>query len=219
MTDIQISDGTTHASRMDRMYRYQRHIYDLTRKYYLLGRDQTILDMKVEGGQSVLELGCGTGRNLALVRRHFPEARLFGLDISAEMLVSAEASFRKNRGSRPVFKVGDATDFKPQMFGETDFDRILISYALSMIPDWEKTVEAALSCLAPGGSLHIVDFGQQENLPSWFGRMLKAWLARFHVTPRPDLKTVLENAALRHDASLKFVSLGKGYAWRAIISV
>jgi S-adenosylmethionine-diacylgycerolhomoserine-N-methlytransferase len=219
MTDIQISDGTTHASRMDRMYRYQRHIYDLTRKYYLLGRDQTILDMKVEAGQSVLELGCGTGRNLALVRRHFPEARLFGLDISAEMLVSAEARFRKSRGSRPVFKVGDATDFKPQMFGETDFDRILISYALSMIPDWEKTVEAALSCLAPGGSLHIVDFGQQENLPSWFGRMLKAWLARFHVTPRPDLKTVLENAALRHDASLKFVSVGKGYAWRAIISV
>ncbi len=219
MAETRIADGNAHASRMDQMYRYQRHIYDLTRKYYLLGRDQAILDMNVKSGQSVLELGCGTGRNLALVARHFPGARLFGLDISAEMLVSAEAGFRNAQGPRPVFKAGDATEFKPQMFGETEFDRILISYALSMIPHWEKSIEAALSCLAPGGSLHIVDFGQQENLPVWFGRMLRGWLARFHVTPRPDLKTVMENAAGRHDARLKFISVGRGYAWRAIISV
>jgi S-adenosylmethionine-diacylgycerolhomoserine-N-methlytransferase len=218
MTDIQIAHETAHADRMDRMYRYQRHIYDITRKYYLLGRDQTILDMDVKSGQSVLELGCGTGRNLALVARHFPGARLFGLDISAEMLVSAEANFQNSDHPRPVFKVGDATDFKPQLFGEVEFDRILISYALSMIPDWEKSVKAALSCLAPGGSLHIVDFGQQENLPSWFGSLLRGWLARFHVTPRPDLKTVLESAAKQHEARLKFISVGRGYAWRAIIS-
>ena len=44
-----------------------------------------------------------------------------------------------------------------------------------------------LAALAPNGSLHIVDFGQQERLPGWFGRLLKAWLTRFHVTPRANL--------------------------------
>ena len=49
------------------------------------------------------------------------------------------------------------------------FDRIFISYSLSMIPRLAKrTIVAALDALAPGGSLHIVDFGQQEGLPGWF---------------------------------------------------
>ncbi|TIV74063.1 MAG: SAM-dependent methyltransferase, partial [Mesorhizobium sp.] len=32
----------SHAELMDGVYRWQRHIYDLTRKYYLLGRDRLI---------------------------------------------------------------------------------------------------------------------------------------------------------------------------------
>ena len=55
-----------HAARMDRMYRYQRHIYDLTRKYYLLGRDRAIRDLQVPVDGTLLEVGCGTGRNLCL---------------------------------------------------------------------------------------------------------------------------------------------------------
>ena len=35
-----VQTGFDQAEQMDRMYRYQRHIYDLTRKYYLLGRDR-----------------------------------------------------------------------------------------------------------------------------------------------------------------------------------
>ena len=48
--------------RMNRMYRRQRHIYDGTRRYYLLGRDQMISRLRPEAGASVLEIGCGTGR-------------------------------------------------------------------------------------------------------------------------------------------------------------
>lgn len=61
-----------HASLMDGMYRYQRHIYDLTRKYYLLGRDSTIRNLDVPEGGTLLEVGCGTGRNMAFAHRHFP---------------------------------------------------------------------------------------------------------------------------------------------------
>lgn len=205
-----------HASLMDGMYRYQRHIYDLTRKYYLLGRDSTIRNLDVPDSGTLLEVGCGTGRNMALAHRHFPSAKLFGLDISQEMLISARKTFA-TKATIPEFRVADATAFTPREFGVSGFDRILISYALSMIPDWERAVDASIAALNPGGQLHIVDFGQQEGLPPWFRRMLQAWLAKFHVTPRADLQEVLEAQAEEHNARLSFETVGGGYAWRAAI--
>lgn len=208
--------ASDHAEQMDNMYRYQRHIYDLTRKYYLLGRDTTIAALDIPRGGSLLEVGCGTGRNLLLIHKLYPHAKLYGLDISAEMLTSAKANFR-GTSLQPTLRVADATAFDPAEFGTEGFDRVMISYALSMIPDWEMAVERALASLRPGGSLHVIDFGQQENLPAWFGRMLKAWLARFHVTPRPDLREVLEAKAAAINARLEFKAIGKGYAWQGTI--
>ena len=212
--------GTTaaddHAGRMDRMYRYQRHIYDLTRKYYLLGRDRAIAELQVPAGGTLLEVGCGTGRNLLQAHAAYPSAILCGLDISAEMLTSARKAF-SGRSTMPNLRVADATDFDAKTFGVAGFDRILISYALSMIPDWEAAIDSALAALTPGGSLHIVDFGQQERLPSWFARLLQGWLRRFHVTPRADLEQVLRQRLDGHNASLRFERLGRGYAWHAVI--
>ncbi|KKX29280.1 class I SAM-dependent methyltransferase [Rhizobium sp. LC145] len=205
-----------HAERMDRMYRYQRHIYDLTRKYYLFGRDRAIAGLRMPAGGTLLEVGCGTGRNLLLAHRLYPAATLYGLDISSEMLESARANFR-HKTEKPTFRVADATAFGPEEFGVAGFDRILISYALSMIPDWEKAVDAALAALGPNGSLHIVDFGQQEHLPGWFGRLLRAWLTRFHVTPRPNLHDVLESRLAAANADMIFEEIGRGYAWHAVI--
>ena len=58
---------------MDRMYRYQRYFYDLTRKYYLLGRDRLLSEMDVKPGERVLEVGCGTGRNLKILASRHPQ--------------------------------------------------------------------------------------------------------------------------------------------------
>ena len=217
---IEASDAVPvaeHAERMDRMYRYQRHIYDLTRKYYLLGRDRMIAGLAVPPGGSLLEIGCGTGRNLVQARRAYPTARLYGLDISSEMLASARTHFRSQTNA-PVFAVADATSFSPADFGTSGFDCVMISYALSMIPDWQKAIDSALAAVNPGGSLHIVDFGQQEQLPRWSAAMLKAWLARFHVTPRADLEAVLRQHAEIHDAGMVFNRIRRGYAWHAIIT-
>lgn len=211
MADVPARD---HAATMDAMYRYQRHVYDLTRKYYLFGRDRLIADLNCAPRDKVLEIACGTGRNLVRIDRRYPGAKLYGLDISEQMLVSARAKFSKSENP-PAFFAADACDFTPATFGETGFDRIVISYALSMIPDWQQAVKVARRALNPGGSLHIVDFGQQEGLPAWFRAGLQAWLAKFHVTPRAEMVAVLEAEAI--DAELRFETIGRGYAWHAVL--
>jgi S-adenosylmethionine-diacylgycerolhomoserine-N-methlytransferase len=209
--------SNNHARLMDGMYRYQRHIYDLTRKYYLFGRDRTIEQLNVPPGGSLLEVGCGTGRNMLLAYRHFPSAKLYGLDISQEMLISARNNFRGLK-QMPDFRVADATTFSPTDFGTDGFDRVMVSYALSMIPDWTSAIDASLGAVAPGGELHVVDFGQQEGLPGWFRTLLKGWLKKFHVTPRADLLTVLEEKAKARGMTLKIEKIGRGYAWRAVVA-
>ncbi|NTI49108.1 class I SAM-dependent methyltransferase [Agrobacterium rhizogenes] len=210
------TNSKNHAGLMDGMYRYQRHIYDLTRKYYLFGRDRTIAHLNVPFGGSLLEVGCGTGRNMLLAHRRFPSAKLYGLDISQEMLLSARNNFRGLK-QMPDFRVADATAFSSTEFGVSGFDRVMVSYALSMIPDWKSAIDASLDAVAPGGELHIVDFGQQERLPGWFRTVLKGWLKKFHVTPRADLRTVLEERVETRGAKLIFEEIGRGYAWRAVI--
>lgn len=208
----------SHAALMDGVYRRQRHIYDLTRKYYLLGRDQLIEGLDVPQGGSVLELGCGTGRNLARVARTYPDARLYGLDISAGMLETAAAAIgRQGLAGRTRLARGDASAFDAsELFGNTGFDRIFISYSLSMIPPWRQTIVAALDALETGGSLHIVDFGGQQGLPVWFGAALRAWLAKFHVAPRDSLREILESECQRVGATLRFETLYRGYAVNAV---
>ncbi len=209
--------GDNHADLMDRTYRYQRHFYDLTRRYYLLGRDRLIAELDAPEGTTVLEVGCGTGRNLVHAARLYPQALLHGMDISDEMLATAhKTAVRHSAYIR--FAQGDATRFNPYAaFGVSRFDRIFMSYTLSMIPDWQKTLAQGICNLAHGGSLHIVDFGGQERLPRWFRALLRAWLAKFHVSPRDELERVLRALAAKLGAELEFRSLYGGYAWYAVL--
>ncbi|MBO9576195.1 MAG: methyltransferase domain-containing protein [Sphingobium sp.] len=208
-----------HARAMDAQYKFQRYIYDITRKYYLLGRDRLIAALDVPPGGSVLEVGVGTGRNLVLVARNYPQARLFGIDISAEMLKSAGVNIaRAGATGRTELARADATAFDPQhLFGEASFDRVYVSYSLSMIPDWETALAQALCAVAPGGSLHVVDFGQQERLPGWFRMMLRGWLTKFHVTPRAELFEAAACAAAVLGTDVRTRSLYRGYAWDVVI--
>ncbi|MCY0095609.1 class I SAM-dependent methyltransferase [Hoeflea ulvae] len=205
---------SANASAMDGIYRHQRHIYDLTRRYYLLGRNDLIAALQPPPGGTVLEIGCGTARNLTLTARRYPDAQLFGLDISAEMLKSAEAMVSKTgMGDRIRLAQGDATSFKAdEIFGVPGFDRVFLSYSLSMIPGWQAALEQALHAVAPGGELHVVDFGQQSALPKWFGKALKTWLARFHVTPRQNLEAAMAALAGTHQAHLTFSPVYRDYA-------
>src|SRR5258708_21348503 len=174
---------------MDDRYGRQRHIYDLSRKFYLLGRDEAIARLRPAPGDKVLEIGCGPGRNLINLAQAYPHARLFGLDVSREMLATAAASTaRAGLSSRIAFAQADATAFDPQsLFGCASFDRVMISYALSMIPPWHEALAHALDVVAPGGSLQIVDFGGCDGFPSPLKWGLGPLLAMFDVAPPEDL--------------------------------
>jgi len=181
-----------HAALMDKVYRGQRHIYDFTRKYYLFGRDRLIRELDAAPGMSVLEVGCGTGRNLELIARAWPQVQCHGFDISSEMLKSAGARL----GPQARLALGDATRFDPNaLFDRKGFDRVVLSYTLSMIPDWQAALEQAAAALAPGGVLHAVDFGDLAGLPAPLRKGLRAWLAKFHVSPRIDLPMVAARLA------------------------
>jgi S-adenosylmethionine-diacylgycerolhomoserine-N-methlytransferase len=206
--------------RMNRMYRRQRHIYDGTRRYYLLGRDQMISGLRPKAGASVLEIGCGTGRNLVLAARLYPDARFFGIDVSTEMLTSAIAAISR-AGLTGQVRVahGDATAFDPKrLFAISEFEHVMISYSLSMIPDWRRVLRAASAHLKPGGCLHVVDFGRQERLPGLARSILRRWLAMFDVTPRDDLEHELSAMADSAGARLRFERPFRGYAQYGVLT-
>lgn len=204
-----------HGEAMDRMYRVQRHVYDVTRRYYLLGRDQMIAGLDVPHGGTVLEFGCGTGRNLVKAAKAYPQAQVYGFDISGEMLKSAAAAVVRTRlTGRIRLAEGDALYFDgARTFGVAAFDRVFLSYTLSMIPQWEQALDRAAALVAPGGSLHVVDFGQCERLPQVFRSALFAWLGRFQVSPRADLAAVASLLACSVNGRSQFVSAHRGYDW------
>ena len=206
-----------HGAMMDRVYRHQRHIYNLSRRYFLFGRDRLIASLKPPPGGHVLEVGCGTARNLILAARLYPDAVCYGVDVSRRMLETARVSVeRAGLAERIFLGEGDAADFDPErLFGRTVFDRIFFSYSLSMIPPWPGALDRGASLLAPSGRLHVVDFGQQERLPRWFRGILFGWLDRFHVAPRAELEQALSELAKRRGADLTFTRLYRGYACAA----
>lgn len=174
---------------MDRMYRLQRYFYDFTRKYYLLGRDRLLKEMDVKPGESILEVGCGTARNLIILSKRHPDAYLYGLDASAAMLETAQSKVDVAGAKNIILKTALADDFS---FNKTfnlaeSFDKIFFSYSISMIPPWRESIDNALKNLKPGGSLYLVDFYDQKDLPTGFRKSLKWWLKKFHVQFWDDL--------------------------------
>ncbi len=202
------------AEKMDVIYRHQRFIYDATRRYYLFGRDRLIADLRPPANGAVLEIGCGTARNLIRAARRYPEARFYGLDVSEAMLCSARASVtRCGLATRIVLRKGDATAFDPaKLFALDGFDRVFISYALSMIPAWRDVVRQAAACVAPGGELFIVDFGDFERYPAFLRSTQLAWLRRFSVEPIPAIERKIGMLAEQMGLKAATEKLYGGYA-------
>jgi S-adenosylmethionine-diacylgycerolhomoserine-N-methlytransferase len=236
--------GVDHAAAMDRMYRMTRHVYDVTRRYYLLGRDRLLERVVTARNTATLEVGCGTARNLIKLAQRPEPGQLYGLDASHEMLETAATSIEKSlgiatspSGSRSVtsmagqavagqagrepivLRQGLAEQLDAQrMFGRDEpFDTIFFSYCLSMIPTWPGAIDAAMANLRPGGHLLIVDFWDQKDLPGVFAAGLKRWLAMFHVHYRPEVHDAIVDLGTSGRGTVQFESVARRYAYIASI--
>jgi S-adenosylmethionine-diacylgycerolhomoserine-N-methlytransferase len=207
------------AARMDRHYRYQRHIYDATRTRYLIGRMPMLRLVAPPPDGHVLEIACGTAWNLVRAARLYPGVHLYGLDVSTAMLETAgHAVVRAGLQRRIRLAQGDATMLDTERaFGRLDFDRVFISYALSMIPGWRQALSAAERVLGPEGELHIVDFGQCERLPRWVKSGIEGFLAHYTVSPRVDLEAELARLADERGLKLQYERWHRGYTCRAVL--
>src|SRR5690606_19499829 len=94
----------------------------------------------------VLEIGCGTGRNIVEAARRYIDTSFYGIDISTAMLETAAQSM-ENASLRGRVRLAhaDASGFDPaRSFGRRHFDCIFISYAVSMIPAWRPVLIDAM---------------------------------------------------------------------------
>ncbi len=203
---------------MDAMYRWTRYVYDLTRKYYLLGRDRLMDEMELQPGDRVLEIGCGTARNLIRLARQRRDVQCYGLDASNEMLATATAKVKARRlQDRITLKVCLAEELSyERTFGlDLPFDTAFFSYSLSMIPTWPQAIDAALANIKRGAAFHVVDFWDQGAWPAWFRWVLKRWLDLFHVHYRPELLEYLQDLDKKGVGTLTLRSVAGRYAYLA----
>jgi ubiquinone/menaquinone biosynthesis C-methylase UbiE len=130
----------------------------------LLGGDaarRALLDQAaIQPGHRVLDIGCGTGTMVTLIKRLHPEVEVVGLDPDPKAL--ARARRKAERASVTIeFDQGFADDLP---YPDASFDRVFSSFMFHHLEQAEK--EGALRegrrVLKPGGSLHLLDFGGNE---------------------------------------------------------
>lgn len=168
-------------------YRFHSRIYDMTRWAFLFGRISAVEEIASRRPRRVLEIGCGTGRNLIQLKRTCPEVACIGVDASADMLAVARSKSREMeiewmQGTYPSQSVEEQLD----TLGGVDV--ILFSYALTMFnPGWEVCLERAHKDVGADGMVFLVDFHQSSR--AWF----KNWMASNHVRMEGQLKEKLQS--------------------------
>lgn len=209
---------TSHAGRM-RIPRAPRYgpgaqfydILSLERPVYRVGRSRAIELMDLKPGDRVLDIGCGTGLNLPRLRDKVgPQGHVVGIDASASML--AQARKRARNWENVTLLEVDAGHMSAQI-GFWTFDAVIVTYALSIIPDWKSAWDQALAQLRPGAPVAVVDLA----LPTGFGRLFEpaARLACFtggvtlHREPWSLVETQLSHVSLeRHRHGHVVVAVG-----------
>ena len=149
-----------------------REVYDRTARGYdlalaafpLVGfragayRRAAIEALHVRPGDVVLDVGCGTGRNLPFLARAVgAEGRVVGLDVSSGALDRAR---QRTRGLGVELVHADALSAD---LGAPD--RVLATFSLSMMPDPEAVIERAARALAPHGRVAVLDFRIPRSWP------------------------------------------------------
>lgn len=154
-----------------RLYAKRASKYDFTANaYYLLGfrefayRKAAVRALNLKPGDTVVEIGCGTGLNFSrLIDCIGPEGKLFGVDLTAEMLEQAAERVRRHSWTNVELVQKDAATypFPDQVHG------ILSTFALTLIPEYDLIVKSGVAALGTGRRFAVLDFKKPEHWPSW----------------------------------------------------
>jgi SAM-dependent methyltransferase len=111
---------------------------------------------KVQSGDSVLDVGSGTGAVTAAVAAVSPSSRIVGIDPAVGFVAFAQAH---HAGQLIRFEVGDAQQLQ---FADRSFTRVLSLLNLNFIPDPGKALQEMSRVTQPGGSVAaaVWDYGQ-----------------------------------------------------------
>ena len=196
------------VSPIERYYRLHSQIYDATRWSFLFGRTAILhAAAKVSRPARILEVGCGTGKNLVTLSRLFPQANVVGVDLSETMLAVAR---RKIGPMGPRIRLIHGR-YGPAFSNQADWDLILFSYALSMFnPGFEEAIATAYRDLAPGGHVAVVDFHDTRFL------LFERWMGVNHVRMNGQLRPLL-NARFKSRIDCPLPAFGG--LWRYLLFV
>lgn len=192
------------AEALDAFYGPQARAYDRFRERLLPGREPLMRALPLRPGMRVLDLGAGTGRHWEYVDGRWPGlARLELVDLCTPLLEIARRRFAAHQNV--VCTLHDAASVPCA----EPVDLVVLSYSLSMMPDWRGVVAHAWRCLRLGGSLAIVDFYTLPPVPpagfkplnAWDRQAWPRWFAHDGVWLRPEVVPglqALRAGAVRH---------------------
>jgi ubiquinone/menaquinone biosynthesis C-methylase UbiE len=171
-------------------------LYDFLAWAVMLGRERAFRNKVVElarlqPGESVLDVGCGTGTlAIAAKRRVGSTGQVYGIDASLEMI---------GRAGEKAGKTSLDVEFKNEVieamtFSDARFDAVLSTLMLHHLPRSVRPegVRQMRRVLKPGGRVLIVDFGGTED----HGGFLAHFHQRHgHVKPA-EVRVLLSSAGL-----------------------
>lgn len=200
--------GAGAGAAIENYYRLHSHIYDATRWSFLFGRTAILREAAaVARPERILEVGCGTGKNLVNLCRLFPQAEVTGVDLSETMLAVAR---RKTAPLGPRVRLLREA-YGPAFRIDRPCDLILFSYALSMFnPGFAEAIAAAHRDLAPGGHIAVVDFHDTRL------RLFERWMGVNHVRMNGQLQPLL---AAQFSARTDRLRPAYGGVWRYLLFV
>lgn len=157
------------------LYRTRAANYDFSANlYYLIGfrevsyRKRAVSALGLHNGDTVVEVGCGTGLNFPYLVRSIGETgKLIGIDLTDRMLEKARDRVRRSGWQNVELVEADAMAY---VF-PAGIQGVLSTFALTLVPEYEQVIAHSAHALARGGRLVIADFKRPDNWPSWLVRL------------------------------------------------